>query len=146
MGSPSSRTCYSHLGTWDVDRFTVWATPSPLSRWLINVHAFRSLTCDLLLIWFELVTHVTTNFLWFVVNQFSLDMMWTTVLYPPLTVLDWNWIRPFDVWKLNSSKVETLYQAGLLGTRFLPWTNKDSTCRKALFLVPLNLSCIIGRY
>ena len=49
--------------------------------------------------------------------------------------------------KLYSSKVESLYQAGLLvvgvfrqpiagllGTSFLPWTNKVSTCRKALLI------------
>jgi len=41
--------------------------------------------------------------------------------------------RPF----IGSRGLFTFRQpiAGLLGTRFLPWTNKVSTCRKALLLV-----------
>ena len=46
----------------------------------IHVHVLRSLTCDYTLTWFRLVTNLTTNFLWFTVNQFSLDMMWITVI------------------------------------------------------------------
>ena len=33
-------------------------------------------------------------------------------------------------WKVNKPRQPI---AGLLRTRFLPWTNKASTCRKALF-------------
>ena len=34
---------------------------------------------------------------------------------------------------VESYSLKTLYLAGLLGTKFLPWTNEVSTCRKVLF-------------
>ena len=42
--------------------------------------------------------------------------------------------RPAIGWQ----KINNFHQpiAGMLGTRFLPWTNKVSTCRKALLEIP----------
>ena len=107
----SPRTCSSHLCTcWDVDRSTYLATSSPLSRWLMDVHAFGTLTFDHTLTWFGLVIHVTTNFLWFVVNQFSSYMMWTTVIILLLHNLQLCW--SYSDWRIFIGRLKGIFHLG----------------------------------